>query len=119
MELVYIWLKLVGLMNAIVTFSHLVTIQGREPFLGQFCKQLTVNVGWHSENYGLNLIQTYYDDRHHRTPHFDTHLNDLDVHCREQFHNKSKIICANVRTESHQHTHTHTCVNNGFQLLMN
>ena len=39
----------------------------------------------------INIFQTWYDDRHNQSLHFDTSLNDLDLHWRSQFY-RIKIL---------------------------
>ena len=51
------------------------------------------NGGMHSIIYKTDLVQTWYDDRHHYTLHCDAGIIALDLHSRSQGCKKAITLC--------------------------
>ena len=74
--------SLVGVINLIQFFSSLINLQEREPCSGFLRKKGNDRI-FLSDLF--HFFQTWYDDRHHYTVHFDTSFSCLGHRLRSKF----------------------------------
>ena len=79
----------VSMVNLIFSLFHPFSIQGKEPCLCDYEKK---NWHWLVFRFTDWFLSNMYDDGEHWALNFDISLDDLDLHCRSQFYEKSKTL---------------------------